>query len=278
VSVPLRRSLLLFASLTPAVAACAHDGPPIVSGAASLGATEQAEVAVLAEAVTVDEELGADDDALQTSATPTSDPTEGADGDLNGGDGTGQGLGASDVPRPLPGTVAVVGDSIARSAEPFLRPAFDALDIEVVAYDAVESRRMVNGGGSLPSGQTAIRDIVASGEQPDLWVVALGTNDVGAATGREAWARAIDELMAEIPDGADVIWVDTWLQRLDPAAVEFNDTLRDELRRHDDTLVLDWHTRAATEGLIIEDGVHLSETGKIEFARLVAEALRTTYD
>lgn len=274
-SVPIRRPVVL-ASLLVIVASCAQDGPPIATRASSLAPDEHEVVAELAEEMTTEEVVaGVDAGDVEMLATPTSDP----DGD--GGDDDVpliQGLGASSIPMPMPDTVAVIGDSIARSADPYLRAALEALGFEVVAYDAVESRRMVNGAGAVPSGKSAIDEVLDRGEEPDLWIIALGTNDVGAATGTDAWAAAIDDLMEAIPNDADVMWVDTWLRPLDPAAVEFNATLRQELRRHRNTLAIDWHDRAATDGLITDDGVHLSESGRIEYARMIADAIRATYD
>lgn len=274
-SVPIRRPVVL-ASLLVVAASCAQDGPPIATRASSLAPDEHEVVAELAEEMTTEEVVaGVDAGDVEMLATPTSDP----DGD--GGDDDVpliQGLGASSIPMPMPDTVAVIGDSIARSADPYLRAALEALGFEVVAYDAVESRRMVNGAGAVPSGKSAIDEVLDRGEEPDLWIIALGTNDVGAATGTDAWAAAIDDLMDAIPNDADVMWVDTWLRPLDPAAVEFNATLRQELRRHRNTLAIDWHDRAATDGLITDDGVHLSESGRIEYARMIADAIRATYD
>ena len=276
VSVPIRRPVAL-ASLLVVAVSCAHDGPPIATRASSLAPDDHEAVVELAEEMTTEEVVADFDDGdVETLATPTTDP--GGDDDDGDDASLSQGLGASSIPMPMPDTVAVIGDSIARSADPYLRPALVALGLEVIGYDAVESRRMVNGGGAVPSGKSAIGDVLASGEEPDLWIIALGTNDVGAATGTDAWASAIDEVMDEIPNDADVMWVDTWLRRLDPEAVQFNATLREELRRHRNTLALDWHDRAATDGLVIEDGVHLSDSGRIEYARMIADAIRATYD
>lgn len=284
----LRRTSLLVAAgaLTLGVTGCGHDGPPIAvaTAASSIPETFEQEIRAIAEAEAAARgnddtvQLTVDDLPIATSVPPTTVAPgslvfEGGV-DVGGSDDGGVALG----PPPMPSSVAVIGDSIALSAEPYVTGALEGLGIDVVGYDAVESRRMVNGSGAVSSGRNAIRDIVAFGEDPDLWLVALGTNDVGAFTGREAWQVAIDELMAEIPDDADVVWVDTWAWPLDEYAVDFNDALRDELRPRDDVWVLDWHTRAGEEGLVVADGVHLTENGRIEFARLIGDGLRFIYD
>jgi lysophospholipase L1-like esterase len=295
-SVPVRL-LLALASFGVLTTGCGQDGPPVATGANSLEPGESEEVVELAAAMASTVSAGVDDGVVDTMATPSSHPRDDATIDEAGEDDEsgvgsegsdqtanddvvrfGEGLGASDVPRPMPETVAVIGDSIAKSAEPYVRPALEALGLDVVAYDAVVSRRMINGGGSVPSGRSAIDDVLETGQEPDLWIVALGTNDVAGRSGAEAWAEGIDDVLDEIPNDADVMWVDTWLQRLDADAVEFNAALRDELRRHGNTVALDWHSRAAVDGNIIDDGVHLSESGRIEYARMLGDAISDAYD
>lgn len=298
----LRRTCLLLAAGAAVLAAtgCGADGPPIVVAGAASSIPDTLEREII--------ETSAD-------ADPDGDADGSADGDIDADDGDDGGEAEPSVeaepavdvepvptvpgtrpqgsivfaggvddggvaagPPPMPTTVAVVGDSIALSAEPYVTGALEGLGVDVVVYDAVQNRRMVNGSGAVDSGRNAVRDVVEWGVEPDLWLVALGTNDVGALTGRDAWQIAVDEFMAEIPDDADVVWIDTWVEPLDEHAIDFNDALRDELRTRDDVWVLDWHGRAGEEGLIVADGVHLTEAGRIEFARLVGEGLRFIYD
>lgn len=281
----LRRTLLVVATVVAATAACGADGPPmaVATRASSIADTVErdihvqvAEEAAAAEgaAAAIDGSVeggGSDDRGQIDGVDPvpaTSSPVE-VSGSVSGG--------VAD-PAIMPASAAVIGDSIALSAEPYVTSALESLGIDVVAYDAVENRRMVNGSNGVSSGRQAIRDAVDDGAEPDVWVVALGTNDVGALTGRERWQEAVDEVLAEIPDGADVVWVDTSVRPLAEHAAEFNDMLRDELRRRDDVWVLDWHGRTADEGLVVDDGVHLSASGRIEYARMIADGLRTIYD
>lgn len=277
----LRRTFTLVAAgaLSFGVAGCGHDGPPfaVATVASSIAETMQEEIR---ETSAAEEE--ADDGQVEPTVDvgtpePSTVPTTEPRGSIVFEGGVDDG-GIAAGPPPMPATVVVIGDSIALSAEPYVTGALEGLGIDVIAYEAVESRRMVNGSSAVPSGRNAIRDVVALGAEPDLWLVALGTNDVGAFTGREAWQIAVDELMAEIPDDADVVWIDTWVRPLDEHAVDFNDALRDELRVRDDVWVLDWYGRAVDDELIVADGVHLTEAGRIEFARLVGDGLRLIYD
>ncbi|MAT06971.1 MAG: hypothetical protein CL424_18210, partial [Acidimicrobiaceae bacterium] len=133
--------------------------------------------------------------------------------------------------RPaLPASVAVVGDSIARSATDLVTSSISLHGIEIMAYDALESRRMAEwGGADLSSGVAAIDDLVEFGAEPELWIVALGTNDVGAGTSQDVVQDAIDEVLAEIPDDAYLFWVDTWVRDLDDRANMFNLLVRASL-------------------------------------------------
>lgn len=284
-------------------AGCANDGPPVavatrastIAEAVEEDIREHTAIAEAAEAAEAAAAAAGDDDTDDETDGRADDETDHRADEIDAGveDGSVETVvaptteppgsvpfagGIADEAPPRPATVAVIGDSIALSAEPLVTGALEAFRLDVVAYDAVQSRRMVNGSNAVPSGRNAIREVLAAGEDPDLWVVALGTNDVGAFTGREAWQIAVDELMAEIPDDADVVWVDTWVGYLDEHAVDFNDALRDEVRWRDDVWVLDWHGRAVDEGVIAEDGVHLTESGRLEFARLINDGLRYIYD
>jgi lysophospholipase L1-like esterase len=180
-------------------------------------------------------------------------------------------------PAAMPESVAVIGDSIALSAQEILTASLESLGIDVVAFDALESRRMVSGGAGLPSGASAIDDVLDTGVSPELWIIALGTNDVGARNRPESTAADIATIVDLLPADAHVLWVDTWVRDLDDEAVTLNGLLRLVLAARPNTVVVDWHARGAVDGLIIDDGVHLSPTGKVEFARTITDTLRTTY-
>jgi lysophospholipase L1-like esterase len=179
----------------------------------------------------------------------------------------------------MPETAAVVGDSIAKSAQEIVSDSIELQGIEILDYDAKESRRMATWGGpDLPSGVAAIEDIIDAGDEPELWVVELGTNDVGAGTDPQTVRDDIDEILDLIPDDALLIWIDTWVGDLDQRARAFNLQLRASLDDRPNTWVLDWHELAATDGLIQDDGVHLTERGRLEYARMIGRALRDHFD
>jgi predicted small lipoprotein YifL len=279
--------LVAAALLTVSLAGCGRDGPPspVASASASIDPAVQTKLAE-----TRAEMFG--------SAPPSTAPS----------DGSGDRLGDSDDPeassdepsdttpttigeppttttlplreRPsMPETAAVIGDSIAKSAQDIVSDSIELQGIEILEYDAMESRRMATwGGADLPSGVAAIDDVIDAGDEPELWIVALGTNDVGAGTDPQTVRDDIDEILELIPDDAHLIWVDAWVRELDQRARAFNLLLRSGLADRPNTLVLDWHELAETEGLVQDDGVHLTERGRLEYARMIGRALRDHFD
>lgn len=272
------RLVALLIGATLVAAACGDDAPgsPTATEASALSTIDQEQLT----AAEFLDDGGAGDDEFAAAAPPTTAmPTDVEEEQV---------LDDPLVPpvatvpldeRPaLPASVAVVGDSIARSATDLITSSISLHGIEILAYDALESRRMAEwGGADLPSGVSAIDDIVAFGAEPELWIVALGTNDVGAGTSQETIQADIDEVLAEIPDDAAVFWVDTWVRDLDDRANMFNLLVRATLAERPNSWVLDWHTLAETEGLISDDGVHLTARGQLEYARMIGRALRDTF-
>lgn len=172
-----------------------------------------------------------------------------------------------------PRTVAVVGDSLTVAAEDELTAELTALGLEVVAIDGLVSRRMDRGGSSLPPGTDAIADILAGSPfaPPDLWVVALGTNDVGGRLTPEEFRADMGAVLALIPEQAPVVWVDLWIRDREDAIVEANRSIRTVLaRRASPSAVVDWFSQGAVPGVISGDGVHPTELGQQRFADAIA--------
>ena len=261
------------------LAACGNDGPgmPVATEASVLSTVDSGRL-------TAAEFL--DDGGLDEVASPapptTSRPADDADAEVLDEPVAAPVVTVPIDERPeLPASVAVVGDSIARSATDLVSSAIQLHGIEVVAYDALESRRMATwGGADLPSGVAAVDgvlDEVAGADEPELWIVALGTNDVGAGVDQDTIQADIDELLAEIPDDAALFWVDTWVRDLGDRTNMFNLLVRATLADRPNSWVLGWHDLAETEGLIADDGVHLTARGQLEYARMIGRALRDTF-
>lgn len=178
-------------------------------------------------------------------------------------------LGALD----LPSTVAVVGDSLTVAATDEIEVGLARLGVDVVVVDAQTSRRMATGSSGLKSGVAAVEDVLDDHE-PDLWVVALGTNDVGSGTVPEGFTDDLRTILAAIPADAPVVWVDVWIRDRVDEVVEANRILRDELeRRRSATHVVDWFESGTVPDVITGDGIHLTPDGERRFASAIADGV-----
>lgn len=216
--------------------------------------------------------------AVGADAPSGDDGAGDADGDSEVASGSDQSEGdASGEPvdeAPLAGaieTIAVVGDSLTVSATEEIVDELTRLGFDVVAVDARESRRMAVGSSDLPSGVDAI-ETVLGGVEPDLWVIALGTNDVGALAGTDTFTRHLRSALDAVPSDAPVVWVDVWIRDRAAAARDANELIREELdRRPTVTAVVDWYANGTVDGVITRDGVHLTAAGRRLFASSIAE-------
>ena len=172
-------------------------------------------------------------------------------------------------------TVAMVGDSITVGSTEELDEAFAGIGFPDVEIDAQSGRRMIEGDG-ITSGLDGIAAVLADGAEPDLWVVALGSNDV-ANYAPEEYPAAINELLAAIPDDVPVVWVDCYLTNYEDESMAFDATLREVLAERGNATVVDWAAVAPEDG-VLADNVHPSGFGRTEFARRVADGVTAWTD
>lgn len=185
--------------------------------------------------------------------------------------GTATGRAAPTTTAAAPAHVAIVGDSLTVSAEVLIDQALAVAGVGTVTIDAVEGRRINHAVDGKTSGVTAAAAIAEVAE-PDLWVVALGTNDV-PGFGAEAYRADVEALLAKIPTGAPVIWIDAWIEgRIDEARAA-NAELRDVVSGRPGAVVIDWFQFGDDPGVIIGDGIHLTDTGQQRYADQIAAAV-----
>jgi lysophospholipase L1-like esterase len=187
--------------------------------------------------------------------------------------GAGSAPAVTNAVRPTDGeirTVAMVGDSITVGARGPLADGLRSLGLDVRAIDAADGRRIAVGGPSRPSGLDVVT--LLGDDPPDLWVIALGTNDVSQYTHAEEYRAAIGALLSAIPVTTPVVWVDTYLED-DPARSDvFNQALRDTLDFRGTASVADWSSVAPGEG-VLADGIHPSDEGAQQYGLVVAAAV-----
>jgi lysophospholipase L1-like esterase len=166
--------------------------------------------------------------------------------------------------------LAMVGDSITVGSTDELQASLTGLGLDDVDIDAQSGRRMVVDGG-ITSGLDGVQQVLDTGAAPDLWVIALGTNDV-ANYQPDEYADVISQLLTALPADAPVVWVDAYLANYPDESATFDDVLRQVLAERGNASVVDWASIAAEDG-VLTDGVHPSGFGKDEFAERVASAV-----
>jgi lysophospholipase L1-like esterase len=174
--------------------------------------------------------------------------------------------GQGEVPMTVEGgsgrKVAVIGDSLTTQSRQILigRGGFDW---HVSSWCGA---RIVDylPGGALTGAMDELQAY-----QPDLVVIALGTNDAHDGDDVRASAQA---LLDELPAGVHVAWVL-------PAASHKDDdfeigVVRSEITNLPNITVTDWAALADTAGYRKDDGTHLTWDGATAYASLVAGGTR----
>jgi len=215
--------------------------------------------------------LRSDDAAVDSAQAPT--------GDLPAGDPAAV---ASSPDSVVPddteaSSVAMIGDSITQGSEDALRFTFTVAGLDTIDIDGLTSRRIQLGGGKgqPESGMQALERMLDAGIDPDVWVIALGTNDVGQYSDPEEYRRLVREVLDALPDDTPLVWVDVYrADHLDDTDV-FNRILRDELDERGDATVVSWFDQASTRGdeILRKDGVHPNKQGNALFAGIVTQGV-----
>lgn len=169
--------------------------------------------------------------------------------------------------------VAVIGDSLTVSAHDQIVDAFANADANVVGFDALDGRRMVNGTANRPGGLAALQAAVAdSSITPDVWVIALGTNDVAAQISPEQLATDIAALLGEVD--APVVWIDVFVGAFTERSADFARQIRGIAAQRSDVVVGDWYHEALDPDMLVDDQVHLTDAGKDRFAAVMVDTVR----
>ena len=174
---------------------------------------------------------------------------------------------ASTTAAPIQ-SIAMVGDSITNGSAVELREQLATLGVEIKAINAEDNRRIALGDSVTPG--VDVVKAMAAGDAPDLWVIALGTNDV--ETGPEVYTPGIAELVAAIPTDAPIVWVDVYLAASPDNSAAFNETLRATLDARGQASVVEWAELADEDG-VLRDGIHPSGYGIEQFAEMVTAAV-----
>jgi hypothetical protein len=171
----------------------------------------------------------------------------------------------------------MVGDSITKASSTSLKSVLDQQGFTDIRIEAEVSRRIAVGDGkSEPlSGVKALFTMLADGVKPDIWAIAMGTNDVGKYDNAAAYGALIDQMLS-LPDAkVPIVWVDVYNPNQLVGTKMFNLVLRERAKARGNTTVLSWFALASDpkEKILRTDHIHPNEKGTLVFADLVSTAL-----
>jgi len=173
-------------------------------------------------------------------------------------------------------TLGMIGDSITKLSTPSLKAVFVAQGIPNVTIDAEVSRRIkVGNGKSEPlNGEQVLTNMNKIGLDPDVWVFALGTNDL-TAYDADGFATVISTMLGMTKPDTPVVWVDTYRPKTLQQTKVFNLVVRDQASKRPHTTVASWFdvASAAPDKLLSKDDVHPSDAGQQAFAAVVGAAV-----
>ena len=174
-------------------------------------------------------------------------------------------------------SIVMIGDSITKGSTPALQEQFAALGFDDVLIEAENGKRMVVSSGRNTGGASVAEFLSGGGDGDhtnELWVVALGTNDVGQYAGPDQVAGAVNEVLANVPDDAALVWVDTYFRDRPEQQELVNSIISDRVERRGNSVVAPWSAFATIDGVLTGDGVHPTSDGTQAFAFVVADTAR----
>lgn len=168
-------------------------------------------------------------------------------------------------------SVVMIGDSITVGAQPLIEEQFSALGFDEVIVVAQNSKRTAVSFGDNSSGADIAASIAGGGDRGDeqLWVVALGTNDIGQYASSDDVAAQVRSVLAEIPDGAPVVWINTYFAARPEDTSTVNAAIQQTLADRGNSIVGRWDQIAGVDGVLRGDGVHPNAEGAKVFAAFV---------
>jgi lysophospholipase L1-like esterase len=177
--------------------------------------------------------------------------------------------------------VVIVGDSLTGGNVSYIAPELRAAGLNA-RVEGLSARRIAVSfefQGYRDSGIERIRTLRASGVDPGLWVIQLGTNDLAAVkncncSNRVAFAGdLIDRLLAELPANRPIAWV-TLMNRAD---YDITNTFNEALRRrgviNPYMRLIDWAKLSLQRPEWFEDAVHPDIDGVIAFTRMYIDEI-----
>ena len=187
------------------------------------------------------------------------------------------GVGKLPAPEVTRTKFAMVGDSITKASSKVLTEVLGNEGFTDITIEAETSRRIAVGDGKAEplSGIKTLFTMISDGVDPDVWGIAMGTNDVGKYKNADEYATLIDQMLS-MPDAKlPIIWVDVYNPNQLAGTKMFNEVLRERAAARANTVVLSWFDLASDpkEEILRSDHIHPNEKGTLVFADLVSAAL-----
>ncbi len=187
------------------------------------------------------------------------------------------GVGKLPAPQVTRTKFAMVGDSITKASSRALTAVLGNAGYTDITIEAEVNRRITvgDGKGEPLSGVKTLFTMISDGIEPDVWAIAMGTNDVGKYDNPEAYGAMIDQMLAMPDSKVPIVWVDVYNPKQLPGTKMFNEVLRQRADARGNTAVLSWFDLASNpkEKILRDDHVHPNEKGTLVFADLVSSAL-----
>jgi lysophospholipase L1-like esterase len=177
------------------------------------------------------------------------------------------------------GSIAGVGDSILRASTKAATTTFNTLGVADVRIDAETGRRIEvgNGLGAAPlSGLRTVQALLKKGAAPDMWLVVLGTNDIGSYAKGEQYGALIDEMLQLLPRAAPLVWMNVYREQYPELSLVFNEVLQRRITARGNAVVADWYSLASApkQTVLRDDGIHPNTAGVNVIAQLLGQALQ----
>ena len=169
-------------------------------------------------------------------------------------------------------SIVMIGDSITVGATPALEEQFQQLGFSDVTIVAQQDKRIGQTFGDNSSGAdiaTFLANDMDGAPEEQLWVVALGTNDISQYNDVEDVIPVVESVLAPIPDGAPVVWVNTYFEDRPADTAEVNAAIEQVIAERGNATIGPWNVYAPADGVLRSDGVHPNGEGAVVFASVV---------
>ena len=180
-----------------------------------------------------------------------------------------------DAPKPLQiDSIVMIGDSITVGSTPQLEVAFADIGFGDVVIVSQNGKRIDRNADGNPSGTRVAESLTSepADRSTELWVVALGTNDVNQYLDADLRV-AVAEMLAAVPDESPLVWVETFFGSEPDGTSLVNETVAELLAERGNATIARWTAVAERDGVLRNDGVHLLESGNELFAKTVVDTV-----